>query len=424
MPGRLPRRAVPGRLPLESGSHGAYGHAMSSPTQAAHPSSAAVSHPRLHRFLAPEIVFGAGALGQLGALVGSLGGARILLVSDDGVQAAGWTERGVAALREAGLTVEVWDDVKPDPEDTTAERAAAAYRDVGADVIVGLGGGSVMDVAKGVAILGGCGGRIADYVGVDRLTDPLPPLVMVPTTGGTGADVSQFAVFTDPHTRQKRPVISRDVTPVASLIDPVLLTTMPAELTAETGFDALSHAVEAAVSRAASFLSTAHAREALHDLCPWLVRSQEHPGDLTAREHVARGSLQAGLAFSNAILGASHAISHQIGAALAIPHGRCNAVLLPHVMQTNAAADPAPFAAIATAWGLEGRPAHIAAQQAAGAVVDLADVLGLPARFRDLGVSRAALRGLVPGALEDACLATNPRPLDAAELDDLVARAW
>ena len=195
---------------------------------------------RLAKFHAPEIAFGPGALAELGYCAARLGARRPFLVTDPGLIEAGWADEALAHLRQGGLHRAVWHDVIPNPKDHEIEAAFHRYSEAGCDVIIGLGGGSCIDAAKGVAIISGNGGRILGYEGVDQVVRPIPPTVMVPCTSGTGADVSQFAVVTDTVARIKIIIISRTLVPEISVIDPRLLTTMPDWLNAATGLDALT----------------------------------------------------------------------------------------------------------------------------------------------------------------------------------------
>ena len=221
---------------------------------------------RLAKFHAPEIVFGPGALAELGHCAARLGARRPFLVTDPGLIEAGWVDEAVAYLRQSELRPTLWHGITPNPKDHEIEAAFQAYAVDGNDVIIGLGGGSCIDAAKGVAILSSNGGRILGYEGVDKVVRPIPPTVMVPSTSGTGADVSQFAVFTDTAARTKITIISRTLVPEISVIDPRLLTTMPDWLNASTGLDALTHGIEAFVSRAHNLLNDSHA---LHAVAPW-----------------------------------------------------------------------------------------------------------------------------------------------------------
>ncbi|HZE05535.1 MAG TPA: iron-containing alcohol dehydrogenase, partial [Solirubrobacteraceae bacterium] len=254
------------------------------------------------KFVIPEVIFGIGTLAEVGGAVRRVGGRRPLLVSDPGVLAAGWIERAVSYLDEARVRWRLWHELTPNPKDFEVEAAFESYRENGCDALVAIGGGSCIDLAKAVAILSGNGGRILDYEGIDRATRPIPPMVMVPTTGGSGSDVSQFCVVTDTQRRLKATIGGRALIPEISVTDPEVLTTMSSELTAHTGMDALSHAIESSVSEACDFLSKGLALSAVRGIVEHLPVVVEDPLDLTAREGMARASLQAGMAFTNALL--------------------------------------------------------------------------------------------------------------------------
>jgi 1,3-propanediol dehydrogenase len=346
-------------------------------------------------------------------------------VTDPGLIEAGWLDEALAYLQQNGLHPAVWHDVTPNPKDNEIEAAFDRYAENGGDVIIGLGGGSCIDAAKGVAILSGNGGRILGYEGVDKVVHPIPPTLMVPSTSGTGADVSQFAVVTDTAARMKITIISRTLVPEISVIDPRLLTTMPEWLNAATGLDALTHAIEAFVSRAHNLLTDNHALNAVGLITRHLVAAQLRPNDTGPRLAMAQGSLEAGMAFTNAILGATHAMSHQVGGLLDLPHGVVNAVLLPHVIRFNAQAWPERFVPLAAAGGIatEGVPATEVALLLAERVRELADEVGVPKRLAALGVSQDMLPQLARTTLKDACLTTNPREAGAGDIEALFRAA-
>ena len=376
---------------------------------------------QLAKFHTPEIVFGPGALAELGHCAARLGTRRPFLVTDPGLIEAGWVDEAVGYLRQVGLRPAVWHDVTPNPKDHEIEAAFQKYAESGSDVIIGLGGGSCIDAAKGVAILSGNGGRILDYEGVDKVVHPILPTVMVPSTSGTGADVSQFAVVTDTAGRIKITIISRTLVPEISLIDPRLLTTMPDWLNATTGLDALTHAIEAFVSRAHNPLTDSHALHAAALIIGNLLQAQQRPKEMAPRLAMAQGSLEAGMAFTNAILGATHAMSHQVGGELDAPHGVVNAVLLPHVIRFNAEVWPERFVPLAVASGIrtEGMPASEIALLLADRIRDLADEVGAPKGLAALGVTEAMLPQMARTTLKDACLTTNPREADAGDIEAL-----
>lgn len=379
----------------------------------------------LVKFHAPEIVFGAGSLAEAGYSAARLGARRPLVVTDPGIIGAGWTDQLLGHLREAGLTPVVWSQVTPNPRDHEIRAAYAHYLEQECDVIIGLGGGSCADAAKGVAVLVSNGGDILDYAGVDRMTLPLPPLLIIPTTSGTGADVSQFCIVTDTERSVKITIMGRPLVPDLSITDPDLLVTMPEDLNAATGLDALTHGIEAFVSLAHNPLADTHALRAVSLVTGHLRTTMTAPRDPDARTKMAQGSLQAGLAFSNAILGATHAMSHQVGGLLDAPHGVVNGVLLPHVIRFNARYAPERFTRLAEAVGLDvGRmPGAEAAEVLADHVRRLADDVGVPRGLRELGVSEADLPRLAHTTLDDACLSTNPRGATEDEIAALFLEA-
>ena len=373
------------------------------------------------KYLVPEIVFGPGVLSQVGHAARRLGAVRPLLVTDAGVLEAGWGVQAQQHLHAAGLSASTWSAVTPNPKDHEVVAGAAAYLADGCDVIVAVGGGSAIDAAKAIAVLVSNGGSIFDYEGIDRISQPIPPLVAVPTTAGTGADVSQFAVITDSTRRLKATLIGKTLVPDISLTDPQVLVTMPDWLAATTGLDALTHGVEAYVSRAASFLTDEHALSSVALVGRYLEQSVHAPNDPVARTGMARASLSAGLAFTNAILGAAHAISHQIGGELDLPHGMLNAILLPHVVRFNAEDDPTRFRALATALGVPGAATLVddeVGDALAQRISALATSIGAPRRLRDIGVLEGHLAAFAAQTMCDACLTTNPRAV--SEQDVLV----
>ncbi|MFC7343528.1 iron-containing alcohol dehydrogenase [Saccharopolyspora griseoalba] len=379
----------------------------------------------LAKFHVPEVVFGPGALAELGHCARRLGARRPFLVTDGGLTEARWVREAEGHLQDVGLAAVVWDQVTPNPKDHEIEAAHRRYADSGADVIIGVGGGSVIDAAKGVAILSGNGGRILDYEGVDQVVHPIPPLVMAPSTSGTGADVSQFAIVTDTAAATKITILSRTLVPEISVVDPRLLITMPDWLNAATGLDALTHAIESYVSRARSTLTDQHSLHAAGLISGNLARTLFRPTEAAPRVAMAQGALEAGMAFTNAILGATHAMSHQVGGLLDAPHGVINGVLLPHVIRFNAETDAARYVPLAEAVGVDtaALSAEEAALQLADRVRELADVVGVPKSLRSLGVSDVDVPVLTRNTLKDACLTTNPREATAADISRLFRAA-
>ncbi|BBG05055.1 MULTISPECIES: iron-containing alcohol dehydrogenase [Pseudonocardia] len=384
------------------------------------------ARPRLSKFHAPEIVFGPDSLPESAHAAVRLGARRPFVVTDPGVTEAGWPAELLRYLRSAGLQPQLWNDITPNPKDHEIQAGFERYQSSGCDVVVGIGGGSVIDAAKGVALLAANGGTILDYEGIDRISNPIPPLVMVPSTSGTGADVSQFCIITDTERLTKITIMGRALVPDVSVIDPRLLVTMPDWLNAATGLDALTHGIEAFVSLAHGPLTDTHALHAValvHANLPTTMIRRHDDGPRTA---MAQAALEAGLAFTNAILGATHAMSHQVGGMLDLPHGLINGVLLPHVIRFNGAQEPTRFVPIAQAMGLPARPGipgDEAVDMVATEVRKLADEVGVPTGLGAIGVREADVPRLARLTLGDACLTTNPRTATVAQIEDLFREA-
>lgn len=381
---------------------------------------------RVAKFLVPDIIFGVGVLSEVGQAVRRQGGVHVFVVSDPGVVDAGWTSEAMGHLAGAGVSAELWSGLTPNPKDREVEAGCAAYQASRCDALVAVGGGSSIDAAKAIAMLAAHGGRPAAYVGVGQVPGPLPPTVMVPTTGGSGSDVSQFCVVTDISRRLKMTIGARALVPDISVTDPRTLTTLPPDVTAYTALDALSHAVESYLSKAASFLTDVQALAAIRGVTRHLFPALDRPDDAQAREGLARASLQAGLAFTNALLGATHAISHQVGGMTDLPHGLLNAILLPHVMEFNATVAAGRLADVAAAMGLHAgamKP-HEAADAAIETVRAFGAKAGLPAGLHEIGVRMSQLDEISRNALGDAYIVTNPRDVREEDARAICLAAW
>lgn len=377
------------------------------------------------KFVVPEMIFGPGSLGEIGHAAVRLGARRPMLVTDPGVWEAGWSAQAAGHLRDARTTCTVWTGITPNPKEQEVARGADLYRENECDVIVAVGGGSAIDAAKGIAVVISNGGSVLDYEGIDQVTQPLPPLIAAPTTAGTGADLSQFAIISDVSRCIKVTLLGRALVPDISITDPRALTTMPSWLAVTTGLDALTHGIESYVSRAANFLTDGHALTAVRLVQQNLARSVERPAEGSAQCGMARASMSAGVAFTNAILGATHAISHQLGGALDLPHGLLNTLLLPHVVRFNAEEFPDRFRPIAEALGADPRmPAGAIGETIAEFVTAFATYFGMPQRLRELGVRADDLPGFAGTAMRDACMTTNPRDVTKENVLALLRAAY
>ncbi|WP_425912913.1 alcohol dehydrogenase-like regulatory protein ErcA [Pseudomonas sp. GWSMS-1] len=363
------------------------------------------------KFVSPEIVFGAGCRHSAGNYAKNFGARKVLLVSDPGVVAAGWIGDVQASLTRQDIDYHLFTQVSANPRSEEVMLGAEVYRNEGCNVIVAVGGGSPMDCAKGIGIAVAHGRNIIEFEGVDTLRVPSPPLILIPTTAGTSADVSQFVIISNQTERMKFSIVSKGAVPDVSLIDPETTLSMDPFLSACTGIDALVHAIEAFVSTGNGPLTDPHALEAMRLINGHLVQMIANPADIELREKIMLGSMQAGLAFSNAILGAVHAMSHSLGGYLDLPHGLCNAVLVEHVVAFNYSAAPERFKIVAQTFGIDTR-GMTHAQIRDGLVahlVQLKQAIGFNETLGLHGVNLSDIPFLSRHAMQDPCILTNPR---------------
>ncbi|KIH75360.1 1,3-propanediol dehydrogenase [Geoalkalibacter ferrihydriticus] len=379
----------------------------------------------ISKFVTPEIIFGCGSLSQVGESARRLGASKVFVVSDEGVIRAGWVEKALHYLHAVGLKTAVFSSLTTNPKDIEVTEGAARYLASGCDAIIAVGGGSPTDVAKAVAILVTNGGKTCDYEGINRINRPLPPMVSVPSTAGAGSEVSQFAIIMDTERRLKMSIISKSLVPDIAIVDPELLRTKDAQLAAATGLDALTHGIESYVSLASTHLTEIHALKAVELISRYLRRAVVDRNDMEANTHMAMASLSAGIAFSNAILGATHAMAHQVDGQLDQHHGESNAALLPHVMEFNLPSCPQRYQKLAAALGMDvrGYDSLQAGAQAITAVRELLVDIGLNQGLAALGLNEAVIPALSSNALRDACLVTNPRNASRAEIEEIFRRA-
>jgi alcohol dehydrogenase class IV len=363
------------------------------------------------KFVTPEILYGAGARLLVGRYAGNIGAARVLVVSDPGVVAAGWTDEVVRSLQAEGLETHLFTAVTPNPRTTEVAQGVELCRERGCDAIVAVGGGSPMDCAKGIGIVLANDRPIQEFEGVDEITSPIPPLLCVPTTCGSAADVSQFAIFTDRAERSKFAVVSKAIVPDVALVDAETTGTLPRNVIACTAVDALTHAIEAFVSNASSPLTDAHAAAAVQRIGGALPAALRDPSDPEPRARLMVASLEAGLAFSNASLGATHAMAHAVGGLVDDAHGEANGMLLEHVVAFNYGSCPERYDEIATRLGvdLHGLGAPERRDALLSAIHRLLALAGLELRLRERGVTASDIPDLARTALRDPCMVTNPR---------------
>ncbi|RIK73257.1 MAG: alcohol dehydrogenase [Planctomycetota bacterium] len=361
--------------------------------------------------LPTRIVFGAGRIAELGELARTLDGvSRILVVSDPGVVAAGHTQRGLNALHAAGFTTLLFQDFAENPTTAHVDSGVAAARGFRPDAIVGLGGGSSMDCAKGINFIYSCGGRMQDYWGVGKATGPLLPMIAVPTTAGTGSETQSFALISDAQTHVKMACGDKRAAFRIALLDPALTITQPPRVTALTGFDALAHAVETAVTKARTPLSAAFSREAWIHLAPNYLRVLQQPDDLEARGEMQLGACLAGLAIENSMLGAAHALANPLTAVYGVTHGDAVALMLPHVVRHNGRTMEREYQdlVLATAFDRATPDQRAGSAGLASFLAETAAQAGLATRLRDQGVEAGRLRELAAAAAKQWTGGFNP----------------
>ena len=379
----------------------------------------------IRKFVNPEIVYGIGAIGLVGQYIKTYGATRILVVSDPGVVAAGWAEKAIAGIKAAGAEALLFTGVSSNPRDYEVMEGAKQYLSENCDALVVIGGGSPMDCAKGIGIVVSNSCHVLECEGVDKVALPMPPLICIPTTAGTSADVSQFAIINDTPRRVKIAIVSKSTVPDVALIDPATTVTMDPYLTACTGMDALVHAVEAYVSNASSPLTDLHALQAIRLIGANLLCAIREPHNMAARDSMMLASLEAGLAFSNASLGAVHAMAHSLGGMYDLPHGECNALLLEHVIRFNYPASTDRYNNIAAA--LSGAPAETLGngdcEMLVSTIRSLRLEAGITSSFGASGVTPASIPELADKAMQDACMVTNPRRPTGKEIEEIYGLA-
>jgi alcohol dehydrogenase len=376
--------------------------------------------------LRTQIVFGLDAIDRLGALGRELGGRRALVVSDAEVVSAGHTERGVSSLEEAGFAAAIFRDFHQNPSTADVERGVGYASEFAPDLLVGLGGGSSIDCAKGINFLYTNGGRMQDYWGVGRAAKPMLPMIAVPTTAGTGSEAQSFALISDAATHAKMACGDKKAACRMALLDPRLTVTQPRRVTALTGMDAVAHALETYVTKRRNPASQIFSREAWRLLAGNLPQVLENQGDLDARGAMQWGACCAGLAIENSMLGATHALANPLTAEYGLVHGEAIGVMLPHVIRYNGEHFGDLYLQLmqSTA-GLAGYPDPAdGVEGLALFATSLVEQCGLATRLSQCGVSEAHIPRLAEDAAKQWTGTFNPRPVGAAELAELYRRAY
>ena len=385
-----------------------------------------VTAMNISKFAIPEIIFGRGSLDYAGQCARSLGAKKAFVVSDSGIEEAGWLQRLKGILEKEKIRWVYYPGVTSNPRDFQVEQGTELYIKNGADVIIAIGGGSVLDTAKGVAILASNGGAIADYEGANRVSRPLPPMLLITTTAGSGSDISQFCIITDMQRQVKMSIITRTLVPNISIVDPLILRTKPESLIIHSAIDALAHAIEAYMSRIASPFTEMHSLKAV-DLILKHLPTAVASRSLEALEQLSIASVSASMAFSNASLGAEHALAHSLGGQFDMQHGVIHPILLPSFMRFNL-----PFNAkkrpelCRVILGRRESSDENTAQAGIKKLEDFFASFNVPLRLGEIipRQEQATLAGISRMAVQDACNLTNAKPATWEEFLQIIEEVW
>ena len=377
-------------------------------------------------FSVPQnIIVGRGSLAKLPEVAEKSGGKKAFIISGPHLNKMGIVQSCVDALKAKGIESSVFTETEGNPSVETVDKASAAYKESGADFIVALGGGSPMDVAKAVGVVARYGGSITEYEGADKVPGDIIPLIAVPTTAGTGSEVTAFSVITDHSRNYKLTVFSYKLIPSYAILDAELLTTAPVSVAAACGIDAMVHALEAYISTAASPFSDAMAEKALELIGANIRCYAANRGDIEAAENMLVGSLFAGIAFSWARLGDVHAMSHPVSAYFNVPHGVANAILLPTIVEYNMLADKGKYLNIYNYIAeLPAAPEEFTADMLVDELLNLNEALGIPAGLEEAGVTKDKFDAMADDAMKSGNIAVNPRNTTKKDVLALYEKAF
>lgn len=370
-----------------------------------------------------EITYGPNSLKEVKNIIDKQGFKNALIVTDPGISKTGLTDKLIKHVKH--INYDIYNECQPNPTVKNCNDALEKLKAINADVVIAVGGGSSIDVAKAVALLATNGGKIESYEGIDTFENDLLPLIAIPTTAGTASEVTSFTVITDEEREYKFTIGGVKISPKWAVVDPVLTLTLPPSVTAATGLDALVHAIESYTSKMANPITKALAREAIRKISRNLRQAVYNGDTLKYRDEMLMGSLLAGLAFNNTRLGNCHALSHPISAIYGVPHGVANAVLIPHVMEFNMKAVPELFADIALDMGenLEGLTMMEKAQKAVDSVRRLAKDVGIPETFESFGIDEQNIKKMTEDALLSGNIKVNPRITTYDDVVELYKKA-
>ncbi|MBN2899083.1 MAG: iron-containing alcohol dehydrogenase [Clostridia bacterium] len=376
----------------------------------------------LRKFIAPEIVYGNESRKLVGQYMSNFGVDRIMLISDPIVSCQMWFQDIVDSLDAAEVEWILETGVSINPRDYECHTIAETYQQEKCELILAVGGGSVIDCAKGVGVLVSNGGHISEYEGVDEIMFPIPPLICIPSTSGSAAEISQFAIITNTDLGYKMALVSKTLVPDLALMDPETTYTKPADITIDTGLDVLAHATEAMVSNASSPLTDLHAKEAVRLVLQWLPLAVREPLNPKAREGMLRASMSAGLAFSNASLGLVHAVAHALGGKFDLIHGELNGLLLSSVVAFNYEYAKKQYQVLESICQEilhidQEQPLYVTYQQ-------FIDNVRKNRPLSEQGADWEGLMAMIPWVIHDPCIATNPRDVSSEDVKTIYEQIW
>jgi alcohol dehydrogenase class IV len=378
----------------------------------------------LRKFVSPEIVFGNDSRFLTSRYARNFAAKKAFIVTDPGLIKAGWVDQIKESFISEGIEYTVYSNVSVNPDAEEVMEGAKIYKEEECNIIMAIGGGSPMDCAKGIGIVSSNDRDIREFEGVDKVPIPAPPLICIPTTAGSSADVSQFAIISDRNEKTKMAIISKTLVPDVALIDPTTTLTMNLELTASTAFDTFCHAMEAMVSNANSPITDLHALEAIKIVSRYILLVLENPDNISIRNKMMLSSLHAGLAFSNASLGLVHAMAHSLGGLLDLPHGDCNAILLDHVVRYNFSSEIERYTMIGNAMGLKLDNSYRDLEIILNKIIELKQKTGMNMGLKSVGVTEENIPLLSDRTLQDPCVVTNPKMPTRIEVEEIFRNAF
>ncbi len=373
-----------------------------------------------------RIIFGEGSLKRAGEEARKFGERALIVTGKSSSKKSGSLDEVVNSLTSHNLQVEVFNKVEPDPSVETVEEGAKVAKKCAANVVIGLGGGSPMDAAKGIALLMTNKGKITDYFGTDKVKEQALPIIAIPTTAGTGSEVTKYAVITDKKKMLKQIIGSFHISPVLAILDPMLTLSMPASLTANTGVDALSHAIESYVCTKANPVSDILALESIRLIAEALPGAVSQPENIEVRKKMLFASSIAGIALTSSGAGIIHGMGYSITLYYGAPHGLANALLMPEAMEFNLVANPSKYKNIAAAMGkkVEGLLEKDAARLSVVAVRELSEKIGIPRGLKEIGVKEESLAGFAKTVgKNERVLSLNPRRPSTKEIEEIYKRS-